>query len=276
MHVREPAVAGLFYPADAEALREGMSRLLAAAQPPAIPSPLVSLILPHAGYQYSGFSAAHGYRLLTSGAWTSVIIVAPSHREYFDGVSVYGGTAYRTPLGDLAIDEDLREAVAGGHDLITVSAKGHGEEHAVEVHLPFIQHTLGKPRILPIVMGDQRREYCYALADRLAEAVGAHPALMIASTDLSHYHPADIAGDLDTIVIDDIARLDADGLMSDLESERAEACGGGPTVAVLRASQALGGDRSYILSRSNSGDVNFDRRRVVGYVAAAIVRSAQT
>jgi AmmeMemoRadiSam system protein B len=247
--------------------------LLAEVEVSPVPGSLVALIVPHAGYRYSGFTAAHAYRLLERSDWPTVVIVSPSHREYFDGISVYDGKAYRTPLGELVIDEELRDAVAGRQDLIEISDRGHGEEHAVEVHIPFLQHALGNPKILPIVMGDQRREYCYALGDRLASALKERPALLIASTDLSHFHPAEIAEALDAVVIGDIDRFDPDGLMDDLESKRAEACGGGPTVAVLRAASALGGNKTTILSRRNSGDVTLDRRRVVGYVSAAVVRA---
>ena len=234
---------------------------------------IVALIAPHAGYQYSGATAANGYKLLKERVFDSVVIVSPSHREYFDGISIYNGSAYNTPLGNLLIDERLREELVEGDTIIEVSHRGHRQEHAVEVQLPFIQKVLGEIKILPIVMGDQRREYCFHLGTKLSKILKEKNALLIASTDLSHYHPYAIAQALDRIIIMDVARFDYEQMMQDLEMERAEACGGGPTVAVLIAALKLGANRVEVLHHCNSGDITGDHSSVVGYMSAAVLRA---
>ena len=271
--VRLPAVAGMFYPDDARLLGRQIEELLESAEVKPLEGRLMALVSPHAGYIYSGRTAAHGFALLRGLSFETVVIVSPSHREYFDGISAYSGSAFRTPLGDVAVDDELRSSVAAGDEIIAVSGSGHGVEHAVEVQIPFLQKVLNKFRILPIVMGDQRREYCMHLGDKLANVVRGKNVLLLASTDLSHYHPYRVAVQLDGIVIDDVRNLDFEQLMTDLDAERAEACGGGPTVAVLRAATALGANRARILHSCNSGDITGDKSGVVGYVSAAITQN---
>ena len=271
--VRHHTVAGTFYPGDKPTLDKEVDRLLAEASRKPINGTLVALIAPHAGYQYSGATAANGYKLLKDKMFDSVVIVSPSHREYFDGISVYNGVAYSTPLGNLDVQEQLRDELAASDDIIEVSNRGHREEHAIEVHLPFLQKVLGDVKILPIVMGDQRREYCFHLGEKLSNILKGKNALLIASTDLSHYHPYAIAKALDKIIIMDIARFNYELVMQDLEMERAEACGGGPTVAVLLAASRLGANRVQILHQCNSGDITGDHSGVVGYMSAAVLRS---
>lgn len=271
--VRHPAVAGMFYPADPPTLSKDVDSLLDTITLRKIEGIIVALIAPHAGYQYSGFTAANGYKVLKKYTFESVVIVSPSHREYFEGISIYNGFAYRTPLGDLEIDASLRENLVKGDAVITESTFGHNLEHAVEVHLPFLQRAIGNIKIVPIVMGDQRREFCFHLGERLAEVLKAKNVLLIASTDLSHYYPYDQAEMLDKVVINDVANFDYEQLMEDLETDRAEACGGGPTVAVLLAAKKLGGNRVTILHHCNSGDVTGDHSGVVGYLSAVVSKT---
>lgn len=271
--VRPPAVAGLFYPADTSALNRQLDDLLQRAQPLSPEGKIVALVSPHAGYMYSGLTAAHGFALLRTQRFDCVVIVSPSHREYFDGISVYGGSAYRTPLGDVPVNVEVRDQLVHNDDLIMLSDLGHGQEHAVEVQIPFLQKVLGSFTFVPVVMGDQRRAYCFHLGKKLSRVVEGKNVLLLASTDLSHYYPYDVARHLDKIIIEEIGRLDYEQLMTDLESERAEACGGGPTVAVLLAASKVGANRAYILHSCNSGDVTGDKRGVVGYVSAAVVRN---
>lgn len=284
--VRPPAVAGLFYPADPKILNREIDDLLQRAASGETLSHLLggedtkyrgrirAIISPHAGYIYSGFTAAHGYKLLQGEKFDTAIIISPSHREYFDGISIYGGQAYRVPSGDVPIDTELREMLIMDDAIITLSEIGHRQEHAVEVQIPFLQKVLPECKIVPIIMGDQRREYCYHLGKKLAKVAKDKNILLIASTDLSHYYPYDTAQMLDKIIIDAVERLDYEQLMSDLETERAEACGGGPTVAALLAVCELGANKAHILHACNSGDVTGDRSGVVGYLSAAILQTS--
>lgn len=272
--VRPPAVAGMFYPESAAELRSEVHSLLAVAAATRLDGELVALVAPHAGYRYSGPTAAAAYRLLEGRSIRTAVIVSPSHREYFDGISVFDGDFYRTPLGDVAVDRELRAALLQANDPdVVASSQGHHGEHAVEVQLPFLQVVLGgSAAILPIVMGDQRRSLCVALAHHLARILRDTESILVASTDLSHYHPYDAAVALDSAVIRSIEQFDAERLLDDLAEERVEACGGGPTAAVLLAASLLGATRVEILHRCNSGDVTGDRRSVVGYCSAAITR----
>ena len=159
--MREPAVAGTFYPGDSRTLGAEIDALLARAKVRPREGIIYGMIVPHAGYAYSGYAASLAYKLLRGKTFDCVAIVSPSHREYFDGISVYNGAGYRTPLGDLLIDDEARTKLLAGDPVIEASQMGHRGEHAIEVHLPFIQRVLGDVKILPIVMGEQRREYCF-------------------------------------------------------------------------------------------------------------------
>jgi AmmeMemoRadiSam system protein B len=270
--IREPAVAGMFYPLDQAVLDHEVDALLRRAEVKEVRGELRGLISPHAGYIYSGYTAANGYRLLEGKSVRTVVIIAPSHREYFRGVSVYSGSAYRTPLGILEVDEELRAELVEDEGVINASIMGHRDEHAIEVQLPFLQKVLRNFKILPIVMGDQRREFCMALGERLGSILKGKDALLVASTDLSHYYSYDVARKLDQVIIDHVREFDEESLLTDFETQRAEACGGGPMVAMLVAAKKLGGDRVEILHYCNSGDVTGDKDGVVGYLSAAVVR----
>jgi AmmeMemoRadiSam system protein B len=228
------------------------------------------VIAPHAGYAYSGATAAHAYAQLEGASYDVAVILAPSHREYFDGVSVYPGSAYATPLGEMQVSTSLRADLTRATSLVRTVQAGHGEEHAVEVQLPFLRRTIGAVEILPIVMGDQRRDYCVELANALAEVLRPVRALVVASTDLSHFHSSGIAQRLDALVIDDIRRGDPESLLGHLERGEAEACGGGPTAASLLALRSLGASHVSILHHCTSGDITGDHSSVVGYLSAAV------
>ncbi|TAK66007.1 MAG: AmmeMemoRadiSam system protein B [Bacteroidetes bacterium] len=270
---RQPSVAGMFYPASEKELRNNLEELFTKASPSPPLGNIVALISPHAGYMYSGLTAAYGYKLLQGKQFDSVVIVSPSHREYFNGISVYNGSAYKTPVGTFHIDETLRFDLLSKSERIETSSRGHGAEHAIEVQLPFLSMMLGEINILPIVMGDQTRELCFELGNALAEILSGKQCLLVASTDLSHYYPYETAKKLDKRAIDDIKRFNYEQLMDDLENNITEACGGGPTVAVLAAAQQLGATDVQILHHCNSGDVTGDHSGVVGYLSAAVVKA---
>ena len=181
--VRPPVVAGQFYAADPRALAREIGDFFgqcSADIPAGIP---VALISPHAGYRYSGPTAAEGYNAVRSGTFDTVIVISPSHREYFDGISVYPGKSYATPLGELPVDGDLRRALTAGDDVITVSEAGHRGEHAIEVQLPFIITLFGPVPFLPVVMGDQRAALCRHLGKKLAASLAGRKALIGARHD---------------------------------------------------------------------------------------------
>ncbi len=271
--VRPPAVAGMFYPLDGKALMRQVVELIERAKPKKNRGSLKALISPHAGYPYSGLTAAFGYKLLEGKKIDSVVIISPSHHEYFDGVSVYPGTAYKTPLGEVNIDLELRREILEHNRILTATIHGHREEHAIEVQLPFLQIVLEDFKLLPIVIGNQSQEICYKVGNLLGGVLKNKNALIIASTDLSHYHPYDVALELDRVAIDDIASFDYDKLLKDLDEQHTEACGGGPAAAAMIAAKKLGANKVDILHKCNSGDITGEKGGVVGYVSAALYKS---
>ena len=265
--VRPPAAAGTFYPADPIELRETVLSMLETKDSPKDEDP-AGVIAPHAGYMYSGPTAGAAYASLRTRHYETVVIVAPSHREAFRGITVFGGRAYSTPLGEVVVNAQRREQLVHELPIARISSAGHRAEHALEVQLPFLQVVMEGFTLLPIVMGEQSRDTVISLGSALGQAFGGERVLLIASTDLSHYYPADIAEKIDRVSIEDIRAFNPEGLMEHLEENIAEACGGGPTVAVMTALRILGADRVEIAHHCTSGDVTGDRRSVVGYCSA--------
>ncbi len=273
-YVRPPAVAGMFYPLEKVELEKTVLDFLKKAGKDigsAAPTNPFGIISPHAGYPYSGFTAAHGYSVLRETNFDTVVLISPSHREYFDGISVFSGKAYSTPLGTIEVDTALRETfLLSAGDIAIESRAGHKSEHALEVQLPFLQLTLKRFAILPLVMGDQRPEYCAALGGVLAKIANTTKILVVASSDLSHYYDYDTANEIDKICINDLTEMDPDRFTRDLEAHKCEACGGGPIAALLYAARDLNRRKITILHHCNSGDTTGDKSGVVGYLSAVV------
>jgi AmmeMemoRadiSam system protein B len=271
--IRTPAVAGTFYDDDPSALRQYVDLLLEEAHVEVQEGTIVGLVSPHAGYMYSGPAAATGFRALQRSTIDTVFMVGPSHREFFEGASIYPGDAYRTPLGDVLIDLEARSALISESKLLKLSESGHRSEHSLEVQLPFLQRVLRSFTIVPIVIGNQTPETCFKVGRALAKVAKGRRALLLASSDLSHFHPYNDAVKLDRNVIESVEAFNEQTLMDLLAKERLEACGGGPVVAVMHASKLLGADTSRVLYYCNSGDVTGDKAGVVGYLSAAFLRT---
>jgi MEMO1 family protein len=270
--IRPAAVSGMFYPADPTLLSLNVDSLLE-KHAPSVQGTLIGLISPHAGYMYSGYTAAAGYAELRGRGIKTAVIVSPSHREYFNGLSIYDGDAYRTPLGIVEIDAELRERLLQHKGAFMLSKFGHRDEHAIEVQLPFLQRIDDDIRIVPIVMGDQRHDLCMLLGEILGKEIHDDRTIVIASSDLSHMHRHIDARTLDDVAAEDIRDFSPAKLMNDIASHRTEACGAGPIAAVLHASFQRGATHTHILHQCTSGDVTGERERVVGYLSAAIMKS---
>lgn len=266
--VRRAAVAGSWYPADPGALAREVDRYFDAAGQPQPGDPL-AIIAPHAGLMYSGPIAAHAYNLLRGRDIDIAVLAGPSHYVGFEGVAIYDQGAFETPFGQVPIAHECAAAIAMGSPIIGVHPTAHVREHSLEMQLPFLKRALPHVEIVPLVMGYQRRETARALGDAIAVALHGRRAVIIASTDLSHYQNAATAAKLDGKVIEQVQRFDADGLMSLLERVPEHACGGGPTVSVMRAAKQLGATDARVLKYGDSGDVSGDKDAVVGYLAAA-------
>jgi MEMO1 family protein len=275
--LRRSAVAGSWYPGTAAAIAEEVDRYVEAAGPAEVPGRLVGLVSPHAGLRYSGPVAAHGYRLLRGRGERPVtaVIVGPSHHAAFDGTALHARGAWETPLGRAPIDEDLSQALLDAAPSVFDDPDVHRDEHSLEMQMPFLQRLLPGLRIVPALMGSQSREEVDALAEALARALAGREALLVASSDLSHYQPAEVASRIDAAVVREVGGYDPGGLMARLETHHNVACGGGPVVAVMKAARALGADRATVLKYGHSGDVGErDRSHVVGYLSAALTAAA--
>lgn len=267
--IRQPAVAGLFYPSNSSELRRELIYMLSSAEVKVNVPSIFGLVSPHAGYVYSGRTAAFGFRLLEGKNVEKVIIISPSHREYFPGISIYDGDAYETPLGIVELDKELAAKIIQGSKAISWGREGHKREHAVEVQIPFLQIVLQNFKIVPVVMGDQAKNFVDELAFQISKAVD-DKTLIVSSSDLSHFYPKKKAYELDSIVAKHISNFDYEMLQQDLDGRKCEACGGGLIVALMKAAALLDKRKSVILDRSDSGDVSGDNSEVVGYLSAAI------
>jgi AmmeMemoRadiSam system protein B/AmmeMemoRadiSam system protein A len=272
--IREPAVAGTWYPGQPDILSNDVKRYLGNAKRAEFGGKVVALISPHAGYPYSGQVAANAYKLIEGEAFDSVVVVAPSHYVLFKGVSIYDRGGYRTPLGVVPVDVELSKKMMEKRKEIQFIPAAHGQEHSLEIQLPFLQVVLKTFKLVPIVMEpDWSWESCQYLATAISDTVREKNVLLVASSDLSHFHSYKKAVELDRIVLNHIERFDPEGLNRDLKQGRCEACGGGPMISVMLAARALGANRGKVLQYLNSGDVTGDRSRVVGYGAGLFYKA---
>jgi hypothetical protein len=276
--IRQAGVAGSFYPADPKALTAMMDDMLAHATVPQINDPIIAAVAPHAGYPFSGPVAAYTYAALKGRKFSRVVVIAPSHYEAFDFTSVYDGDAYVTPLGTVRVDKAFAARLAKMSPTIQLSSRGHtptaaGAEHAVEVELPWLQHVLGDFQLVPVVMGDQSYESSRALGVALAKMIPDNDTLILASSDLSHYHPYDDAVKIDHKTLNALESWDYFSMSRNFEMRVWEACGGAPIVAAMIAAERLGANEARVLKYANSGDTAGDHSRVVGYSADLFVKT---
>ena len=272
--IRESVVAGTFYPEKPATLSRDVKQYLDNAKPEKVEGEIVALVSPHAGYMYSGQVAAHAYKLIEGGAFDAVCVVAPSHRALFDGTSIYDRGGYRTPLGLVSIDVDLCKKMMEKRKEIRFLPEAHAHEHSLEVQIPFLQVALKSFKLIPLMTEPYWSwESCESLGSAISETVRGRNVLLIASSDLSHFHPYEKAVELDKIVLNHIERLDPQGLYQDLKKNRCEACGGAPILSVMLAASALGASGAKVLKYLNSGDVAGDRNQVVGYGACVLYRT---
>jgi hypothetical protein len=254
--IRPPAVAGLFYPGQPPELRDAVSEYL--AQAPALSgAPPKALIVPHAGYIYSGGIAAAAYSQLAQrrSQIRRVVLIGPSHRVYLQGMAVPAADAFQTPLGMVPIDRELKARALQLSQVIEADAP-HTNEHCLEVQLPFLQMVLDEFTLLPVALGSVSPA---AVASLLAEVWGGDETLVVVSSDLSHYLPYDEARKLDSITIDAILHYD-----THLTGEQACGCIGINGLSYLARERGLSIAE---IGRCNSGDTAGDRYRVVGYSA---------
>ncbi len=269
--VRPPAVAGSWYPGEPADLAAAVDRYLAEATDTPPPEHVVGLVAPHAGLVYSGPVAGWAYRAVRGGVYDVAVLVGPSHRAAFSGVALYPRGSFATPFGPIAIAEDVAAAILDQTPVVSENPSVHGPEHSLEMQLPFLKRVLPGTPIVPMIMGYQSEATIRSLGDALAGALAGRRALLVASSDLSHYFDARVASVMDGEVVDCVERFDAGALMALLRDEPGHACGGGPMLSVMLASRGLGARAGRVLRYGDSGDVSGDKTAVVGYMAAAFV-----
>lgn len=269
--VRPAVYAGMFYESRPDVLSRQIDMMLEKAEVPPLPlKNLQAIIVPHAGYVYSGPVAAYGYRLVQGRPYATAIIIGPSHRHGFKGCSIYLKGGYETPLGIVPVDEELARKISQASGFSYIPA-AHKEEHSIEVQIPFIQKTLPQAKIVPILIGISSRDTISMLADALKKTLpGGQNTLLIISTDLSHYLPKAKAAVVDNDTISLIKALDIDTLTKKVERHENIMCGGCGVISALTYARSLGTPKVEILRYSDSAPGGGAQKKVVGYVAAAV------
>ncbi len=272
---KNPAVAGTFYPADKNSLQNSVEGFLTKAEKVSTDGKLLALISPHAGYLYSGQIAAYGYKQIQGSDIKKVILIGPSHHSGFKGVSVYTKGSFRTPLGDVKINERLAQDLLNESIDIKFYPEAFEKEHSLEVQLPFLQTVLKDFTIVPILIGSPSKQTFEHLISKLTE-MRDEKTLLVASTDLSHYHDYSTAKEMDSKVIAAIEKLSASDTLDLLRIGKSELCGGFPVIIVMEAARRLGANLGVVFKYTNSGDVTGDKERVVGYASIGLYKSPFT
>ncbi len=272
--VKEPSAAGSFYPGDPAELLQAVDRLIEKAPTPVVDGKLLALIVPHAGYDFSGGVAAHAYNSLKGRDIDTVILIGPSHRSAFAGASVYTEGAMGTPLGTVPINGEMASALIDKKAGITFNPAPFASEHSLEVQLPFLQRVLKDFTIVPILLGSPTRESYISLTTKLSELLLKNPrTMLVISTDLSHYHDRATASQLDGKVIDAMTRMSTADLERYLVSREGEMCGGFPVVYGMTVARNLGATNGVLFRQADSGDVTGDLKSVVGYAAMGLYQT---
>jgi len=285
MDIRPSPIAGRWYPGQAPALAAAVDEYLEAAQVETPPGEVVGLVAPHAGHIYSGSVAAHAFRAVRQAPVETVAILCPSHFHDDGGLLTSGHAAYATPLGAVEVDREAVGRVRGGlaaaleeREAEALIEIRNDQEHAIEIELPFLQRTLVSGfKLIPVMIRDQSKRIAQALGLALAKSLrdAGRRALVVASSDLSHYQPQAVALKLDDLMLQQIDALDPEGVIAaEREAETklgvGLACGYGAIAAALWAAKELGATRAKVVKHATSGDVSGDYSGVVGYGAAVI------
>jgi AmmeMemoRadiSam system protein B len=275
--IRPSPIAGQWYSGSPQALAKSVDGFLSAAQLPDLPGEVVALIAPHAGHIYSGPVAGYAFRAVQGKTYDVVAVISPMHRYFPEPLLTSAHKAYATPLGVIPIDDQavsdvdaaLKETLRFG-----LSTAAYDSEHSLEIELPFLQRALaGEFKLLPVMVRDPDPEVTHPLGSALAKALRGRSALLVASTDLSHFYTEQEAERLDNAMLDQIAAFSPEGVFETEKNGKGYACGLGAVMAVLWAARELGADQVKVLHHATSGTVTGDYSSVVGYGAAVVLRT---
>lgn len=275
--VRPSPFAGHWYEADPLRLAAEVDHYIESAQLPELDGEVVAVIAPHAGHRYSGPVAGYAFAAIRGLSPEIVVVISPMHDPLDVPLLTTAHAAYGTPLGEIPVDQEMLLALdiqlhqELGVGLVRVA---RDREHSLEIELPFIQRALKAPfKLLPIMVCEQNQPVARGLGRALGKVLTGHQALLVASTDLSHYYSQPVARLLDQEMLDRVEAFDPVGVIEVEEQRKGFACGRGALAAVLWAARELGADRVKILHHATSGDVTGDYSWVVGYGAAVILRA---
>ena len=267
--IRRPAVAGSFYPAGEAVLRSELEALIAGSREQEGPPPR-ALLVPHAGYVYSGRIAARTY--LSGPLPERFIVLGPNHTGEGEPIAVQSEGAWRTPLGDAPIDQPLAAAVLAEAGRARDDAAAHRREHSIEVQLPFLQHLAPGSRCVPICVGTHRLDALLELGGALARVIGAcaDPVTLVLSSDMTHYEPADQVERRDRPALERILAIDPEGLWHVVRDGGITMCGVAPAVAGLEAARRLGARAASLVAYGHSGQTSGDMTSVVAYAGVTV------
>jgi AmmeMemoRadiSam system protein B len=269
--VRPSPIASEWYPGDPDSLAHSVDAYITHAEISPIEGRVVGILAPHAGHRYSGPVAGYAFKFLQGLTFDVVALVGPSHYRYAARILTTGHDAYETPLGRVPVDRDTLSALRGQ---VPIDAVREDPEHSLEIELPFLQRTLSGFSLIPLAMIDQSFEMAERLGHALAEVLKDRRALLVASSDLSHFHRQNVANRLDQKVLDAIDAYDPTRVVNAEESGQGIACGRGAIAAVMIAARDLGADAATVVHHATSGDVIHQYDRVVGYGAAVFYQKA--
>jgi hypothetical protein len=266
--VRKSVIAGSWYPGNPSILKKNIESFFESVPDLTLPGEIVGLVAPHAGYVYSGQVAANAYKLIRGNKYDVVVVIGPSHRVAFNGVSVFSRGGYETPLGVVPVAEEFAQKIKNLSKITADIPEAHRQEHSVEIQIPFLQVALGEFSFIPLLMGNQGMDTCQELAAAIYEAVCDKKTLIVGSSDLSHFYDYNMAKKMDAVALGYLKNGDAVGLLHAMENGTAEACGGGPMAVTMLVAQKMKADKAHLLKYANSGDVTGDKTSVVGYASA--------
>ena len=282
--IRKPAVSGKFYPSNVSSLLKSIEdSFLLGDGPGSIPElsrskiknhELKSIMVPHAGYMYSGSVASNAYyNLALDGFPETFIIIGPNHTGVGEAVSVFNDGGWISPLGHIEVDREFADTLIGNSEFLKSDYVAHLNEHSVEVQLPFLQYFSNDFRIVPIVMGIQDKDIACDIVDSVvkSEKELGRDVCIVASSDLSHFNDESVANIQDRLVLDDIVAMDEDKLLRDIRREDITMCGYGPVMVSMLYSKITGQGICELLKYSTSAKVTGDSRSVVGYASAFFI-----
>ncbi|MBI5415704.1 MAG: AmmeMemoRadiSam system protein B [Candidatus Omnitrophica bacterium] len=271
-NIKQPNVSGQFYAADPRELSSQIDQFLQKASVRPSDKHIRIVIVPHAGYVYSGPVAAYGFKAVSQGNYKTIVILAPSHYYGFDGIAVWPEGGFQTPLGVVPVDQDMAKQLMAQDANFYSLPPAFEREHSLEVEIPFLQKTLKDFKIVPVIMGQPSFSLLEKFAGSLNKVIGdRQDVLVVVSTDLSHYHPDAKARAMDTLTMAMVKALDAAGIWEGNQQRvKIEMCGFVPTVAALLYAKERGLDDVEALRYANSGDVTGERDAVVGYTSIVI------